>query len=96
MVSYSTYEDVKVVRDTSGLLLPRKVVCATVTVRNTDVRKRFVTDFEVTAVFEDGREDDADLDPEDRFIELAPGEEYTGSVCFGPARAPVAAVRCGL
>jgi hypothetical protein len=95
VVGFSLYESlgIEIVERLPVQVLEK---CAVITIRNTADRKRFVTDYSLKAVFEDGETRTKHIDGEqDRLKEIEPGQEYRTSKCFGGSRSRIAKVDCG-
>jgi hypothetical protein len=70
--------------------------CAVVTIRNTDDRSRYATDYDLTAYFEGGERSSRHIyRDEDRLKSIGPGREYTTSACFGASDSPIIRMDCG-
>jgi hypothetical protein len=95
VVSFSPYESPGIVTE-NGMLVQMIRRCADVTIRNTDNRSRYVTDYDLTAFYENGDRSSKSIDrEEDRLKSIEPGQTYTTSACFGHSDSPIVRVDCG-
>ena len=95
VVNFSAYESPGIAT-VDGMIVQVIRRCAVVTIRNTDDRSRYATDYDLTAYFEDGEKSSRHIDrEEDRLKSVESGGEYTTFACFGPSDSPIARVDCG-
>ncbi len=95
VVDFSSYESPGIAT-VDGMIVQVIRRCAVVTIRNTDDRSRYATDYDLTAFFENGEKASSHVDrEEDRLKSVPPGEKYATSACFGPGDSPIVRVDCG-
>jgi hypothetical protein len=95
VVDFFSYESPGISTE-DGMLVQVLRRCAVVTIRNTDDRSRYATDYDLTAYFENGDSESTKIArEEDRLKSIGVRQKYVTSACFGPSDSPIVRVDCG-